>query len=185
MGNRGGERGGEDEGQRGGAARHVRGGGSKKEKACSPRGRTRALSGCGGVLTDGERGVAGARAAGGGTTPPFADARVAKKIEGTTGVPTSRRRGAERARQSAPHREKNTGRKTGCVCVGCACTEKKKNTRPLLFVGFFSIIMGVQFVLTGILSETLARIYFESGAAKQYQTRNPDDPADGDAWTQA
>jgi hypothetical protein len=62
---------------------------------------------------------------------------------------------------------------------------KKKNTRPLLFVGFFSIIMGVQFVLTGILSETLARIYFESGAAKQYQTRNPDDPADGDAWTQA
>lgn len=55
-------------------------------------------------------------------------------------------------------------------------------TRPLLLVGFFALIAGVQFVLTGVLAETLARIYFESGSAKPYQVRNPDDPQDGDAW---
>lgn len=55
-------------------------------------------------------------------------------------------------------------------------------TRPLLFVGFFALIMGVQFILTGILAETLARIYFESGAARQYQVRTPDAPTDSEAW---
>ncbi|HEX5125478.1 MAG TPA: glycosyltransferase family 2 protein [Rhodocyclaceae bacterium] len=55
-------------------------------------------------------------------------------------------------------------------------------TRPLLMVGFFAVIMGVQFILTGVLAETLARIYFESGAAKQYQVRNPDDPGVNEAW---
>ncbi|MGC3965593.1 MAG: glycosyltransferase family 2 protein [Rhodocyclaceae bacterium] len=58
-------------------------------------------------------------------------------------------------------------------------------TRPLLFVGFFSIIMGVQFVLSGVIAETLARIYFESGAAKQYQVRDPHMPADAEDWHQA
>ncbi len=55
-------------------------------------------------------------------------------------------------------------------------------TRPLLFVGFFSIIMAVQFILSGVLAETLARIYFESGAGRLYTVRNPDSPANDQAW---
>ena len=55
-------------------------------------------------------------------------------------------------------------------------------TRPLLFVGFFSIIMAVQFILSGVLGETLARIYFESGAGRLYTVRNPDSPTDDQAW---
>ncbi len=55
-------------------------------------------------------------------------------------------------------------------------------TRPLLMVGFFSIIMAVQFILSGILGETLARIYFESGAGKLYQVRNPDNLTADEAW---
>ncbi|MDQ8024184.1 MAG: glycosyltransferase family 2 protein [Moraxellaceae bacterium] len=58
-------------------------------------------------------------------------------------------------------------------------------TRPLLMVGFFALIMGVQFVLTGVMGETLSRIYFEAGSANLYQTRDPDSPAEEDAWHRA
>lgn len=58
-------------------------------------------------------------------------------------------------------------------------------TRPLLMVGFFSIIMAVQFILSGVLAETLARIYFESGAGKLYQVRNPDNLGMDEAWHRA
>lgn len=55
-------------------------------------------------------------------------------------------------------------------------------TRPLLMVGFFAVIMAVQFILTGVLAETLARIYFESGSATLYQVRNPDNPGNDESW---
>lgn len=55
-------------------------------------------------------------------------------------------------------------------------------TRPLFFVGFFSIVMAVQFVLTGVLAETLARIYFESGNSRLYEVRNPQVLAEDDGW---
>jgi glycosyltransferase involved in cell wall biosynthesis len=55
-------------------------------------------------------------------------------------------------------------------------------TRPLLMAGFFAVIMGVQFVLTGVLAETLARIYFESGTARQYEIRDPDQFGKDEAW---
>ncbi|MEC5388029.1 glycosyltransferase family 2 protein [Uliginosibacterium sp. H3] len=55
-------------------------------------------------------------------------------------------------------------------------------TRPLLMLGFFALVMGVQFVLTGVLAETLARIYFESGSAKQYEVRDPDHFGKDEAW---
>lgn len=54
--------------------------------------------------------------------------------------------------------------------------------RPLLLLGFFMIIASFQFISTGVLAETLARIYFESGAASQYRVRDPDEPDDADAW---
>lgn len=55
-------------------------------------------------------------------------------------------------------------------------------TRPLLLVGFFSLIMGIQFILTGILAETLARISFETGALRQYEVRAPAEPSDDECW---
>ncbi len=54
--------------------------------------------------------------------------------------------------------------------------------RPLLLFGFFCVIAGAQFVSTGVLAETLARIYFESGAAEQYQVRHPEKLADREGW---
>ena len=54
--------------------------------------------------------------------------------------------------------------------------------RPLLLFGFFCVIAGAQFVSTGVLAETLARIYFESGAAELYQVRHPEKTSDGDDW---
>lgn len=54
--------------------------------------------------------------------------------------------------------------------------------RPLLLLGFFCVIGAIQFISTGVLAETLARIYFESGAAAQYRVRNPDDLDSNEAW---
>lgn len=54
--------------------------------------------------------------------------------------------------------------------------------RPLLLFGFFCVIAGAQFVSTGVLAETLARIYFESGAADQYQVRHPRAIGDREEW---
>jgi glycosyltransferase involved in cell wall biosynthesis len=40
--------------------------------------------------------------------------------------------------------------------------------RPLLWVGFFCLIAGLQFLTTGVLAETLARIYFDGNHARSY-----------------
>jgi len=58
-------------------------------------------------------------------------------------------------------------------------------TRPLFFVGFFSIIMAVQFILTGVIAETLARIYFESGSSRPYEVRSPQILTADEAWHKA
>ena len=42
-------------------------------------------------------------------------------------------------------------------------------TRPLLLVGFFFLIAGVQSLMAGILAEVLVRVLFESGASRSYQ----------------
>lgn len=47
-------------------------------------------------------------------------------------------------------------------------------TRPLLMVGFFGLLVGVQCVLTGVLAETLSRIYLSSGAGRSYVRRELD-----------
>ncbi len=41
-------------------------------------------------------------------------------------------------------------------------------TRPLLMLGVLLVVMSVQFLTTGILSEFIARTYFESGNEKSY-----------------
>ncbi len=44
--------------------------------------------------------------------------------------------------------------------------------RPLLLVGILFLSMSVQFLTTGVLSELMARTYFESGANGSYMVRN-------------
>jgi glycosyltransferase involved in cell wall biosynthesis len=40
--------------------------------------------------------------------------------------------------------------------------------RPLLWMGFFCVIAGLQFLTTGVLAEILARIYFDGNHARAY-----------------
>jgi glycosyltransferase involved in cell wall biosynthesis len=44
--------------------------------------------------------------------------------------------------------------------------------RPLLLMGVLLVVIGVQFVCTGIVTEMLARTYFEAGAARTYLVRD-------------
>jgi len=55
-------------------------------------------------------------------------------------------------------------------------------TRPLMFLGFFCIVTGVQFLVTGVLSELLMRTYFDSGHSMAYHTQGHVQPADAEAW---
>ncbi len=52
--------------------------------------------------------------------------------------------------------------------------------RPLLALGFFCVIGGVQFLTTGVLAELLVRIYFEARHAKPYHAA-PEPPLPPDA----
>lgn len=42
--------------------------------------------------------------------------------------------------------------------------------RPLLILGFFALIAGLQFLTTGVLAELLIRIYFDGTHARAYRT---------------
>ncbi|WBY02963.1 glycosyltransferase family 2 protein [Ramlibacter tataouinensis] len=55
-------------------------------------------------------------------------------------------------------------------------------TRPLLLLGFFLVLGGVQLLTTGVLSELLMRVYYGGGPARPYQLRAPSpDPAESEA----
>jgi glycosyltransferase involved in cell wall biosynthesis len=54
--------------------------------------------------------------------------------------------------------------------------------RPLLWVGFFGVLAGLQFLTTGVLAEIMMRVYFDEGEgrARQYHLM-PQTPLDADA----
>lgn len=55
--------------------------------------------------------------------------------------------------------------------------------RPLLFVGVTFVLVSVQLLTTGVLSELIARTYFESGRIRSYVVRERNRlDATGDAW---
>ena len=59
--------------------------------------------------------------------------------------------------------------------------------RPLLLVGFFLVIAGLQLVTTGVVAEVLTRVFFESGHSRPYRTRHGEDGAallPDQAWKQ-
>ncbi len=58
-------------------------------------------------------------------------------------------------------------------------------TRPLLLVGFFFLIAGVQSLMTGVLAEVLVRVLFESGTSRSYQIDERASSLEDAAWHQA
>ena len=56
--------------------------------------------------------------------------------------------------------------------------------RPLLQVGFFSVMAGLQFLTTGVLAEIMMRIYFGRGGARQFHVMPQPPIADDDHWHQ-
>lgn len=52
--------------------------------------------------------------------------------------------------------------------------------RPLLWLGFFGILAGLQFLTTGILAEIMMRIYFEGRHAQPYHLSDAQQPARDD-----
>ncbi len=54
--------------------------------------------------------------------------------------------------------------------------------RPLLWVGFFCVIAGLQFVTTGVLAEIMMRIYFDGSHAKAYHAVERAPKADDQHW---
>jgi glycosyltransferase involved in cell wall biosynthesis len=52
--------------------------------------------------------------------------------------------------------------------------------RPLLSLGFFCVIAGLQFLMTGVLAELLVRVYYESRNAPSYHA-HPEPPLPPDA----
>ncbi len=54
--------------------------------------------------------------------------------------------------------------------------------RPLLWLGFFCVLGGLQFLTTGVLAELLIRIYYDRGEVAPYHTSDkPELPTD-QAW---
>jgi len=56
-------------------------------------------------------------------------------------------------------------------------------SRPLLSLGFFCLMGGLQCMLTGVLAELLIRIYYDGGHARPYHTLPQDPLAAGDRWS--
>jgi glycosyltransferase involved in cell wall biosynthesis len=55
-------------------------------------------------------------------------------------------------------------------------------TRPMMFLGFFCLVAGLQFLTTGVLSELLMRTYFDGGRSMAYHTSAQKIPDDAEAW---
>ena len=55
-------------------------------------------------------------------------------------------------------------------------------TRPLMFLGFFCLVAGLQFLTTGVLSELLMRTYFDGGQSMAYHMSAQKVPDDAEAW---
>jgi hypothetical protein len=54
--------------------------------------------------------------------------------------------------------------------------------RPLLSLGFFLTVAGLQLLLTGVLAELLIRIYYDGRHAQPYHHGRSPGPAEDAAW---
>ena len=58
-------------------------------------------------------------------------------------------------------------------------------TRPLLLVGIFFLIAGLQSLMTGVLAEVLVRVLFETGNSRSYQIDELSSSLGEESWHQA
>jgi glycosyltransferase involved in cell wall biosynthesis len=54
--------------------------------------------------------------------------------------------------------------------------------RPLLWLGFFCVLGGLQFLTTGVLAELLIRIYYDRGEVAPYHTSKSPTLPEQEAW---
>lgn len=54
--------------------------------------------------------------------------------------------------------------------------------RPLLWLGFFALLAGVQMLTTGVLAEILMRSYFDQSGARSYHVINNNTPEPTEGW---
>ena len=54
--------------------------------------------------------------------------------------------------------------------------------RPLLWLGFFFVLGGLQFLTTGVLAELLIRIYYDRGEVSPYHTTAAPEQAPDEGW---
>lgn len=54
--------------------------------------------------------------------------------------------------------------------------------RPLLWLGFFCVLGGLQFLTTGVIAELLIRIYYNRGDIAPYHTNQSEPLANDQAW---
>jgi len=54
--------------------------------------------------------------------------------------------------------------------------------RPLMWLGFFCVIGGLQFLTTGVLAELLIRIYYDRGESAPYHTTNGPALPESEGW---
>jgi glycosyltransferase involved in cell wall biosynthesis len=50
-------------------------------------------------------------------------------------------------------------------------------TRPMLILGFFLLLGGIQLLTTGVLAELVMRVYYDVGKARPYRVRGEQDPS--------
>jgi hypothetical protein len=54
--------------------------------------------------------------------------------------------------------------------------------RPLLWLGFFALLAGVQMLTTGVLAEILMRSYFDQSGARSYHVMRQQTPEPAEGW---
>ncbi len=54
--------------------------------------------------------------------------------------------------------------------------------RPLLALGFFCVMGGLQFLTTGVLAELVVRVYFDGRHGRAYHAASRADPAPDEGW---
>lgn len=54
--------------------------------------------------------------------------------------------------------------------------------RPLMFLGFFAVVSGLQLLTTGVIAEILMRTYYDAGKFNSYHTLNDFDANPNEAW---
>lgn len=56
-------------------------------------------------------------------------------------------------------------------------------TRPLLALGFFCVLGGLQFITTGVLAELMIRVYFDGRHSRPYHRLPAREPGTDEAWS--